>query len=194
MLEAMAHFAIEPFTALFALGKAPGPNDRPRPAQAHILKTKDDRMLVIHLSSIDKFWDEVTETFDAPHLRIDLRFASRLARIENYDALNATLNAFTRTRAEWVAIMDQRDVPFAAVNSIEDAIDDPQIRALNLIVPLVRDGVDAADRTIRTPIKMDGVRQTVVRPAPRLNADGATIRAALLAKKAWPELASISVE
>jgi crotonobetainyl-CoA:carnitine CoA-transferase CaiB-like acyl-CoA transferase len=189
MLEAMAHFAVEPFTALFALGKAPGPNDRPRLAQAHILKTKDDRMVVIHLSSIDKFWDELTDAFEAPHLRTDARFATRLARIENYDALKAELNAITRTRnrAEWVAIMDSRDVPFAAANSIEDAVEDPQVRALGLIVPMVRDGDDAADRAVRPPVTMDGVRQTVVRPAPRLDADGLAIRASLAAHPGWPE-------
>ncbi len=187
-MEAMAHFAIEPFTALFALGKAPGPNDRPRLAQAHILRTADDRMVVIHLSSLDKFWDELTEAFAAPHLRADPRFATRLARIENFDALHAALEAITRTRsrAEWVAIMDARDVPFAAANSIAEAAADPQAQALELIVPLLRDGDDAASHTVRPAVTLDGARQTAVRPAPRLDADGAAIRAALQSGADWP--------
>jgi crotonobetainyl-CoA:carnitine CoA-transferase CaiB-like acyl-CoA transferase len=190
MMEAMAHFALEPFTALFALGKAPGPNDRPRLAQAHILRTLDDRMVVIHLSSLDKFWDELTDALGAPHLRADPRFATRLLRVENFDALHAELDAITRTRkrSEWVAAMDGRDVPFAAVNSIAEAATDPQAQALDLIVPMVRDGDDAASHTVRPPITLDGQRQTAVRPAPRLDADGSAIRMALQGADEWPGL------
>lgn len=189
MMEAMAHFALEPFTALFALGRAPGPNDRPRLAQAHILRTSDARMVVIHLSSLDKFWDELTDAMGAPQLRADPRFATRMARVDNFDALHAALEAITRTRtrAEWVAVMDARDVPFAAVNSIAEAAIDPQAQALELIVPLLRDGDDAASHTVRPAITLDGQRQTFVRPAPRLNADGAAIRGALAAAvDEWP--------
>ncbi len=190
MMEAMAHFALEPFTALFALGKAPGPNDRPRLAQAHILRTLDDRMVVIHLSSLDKFWDELTDALGATQLRTDPRFATRLLRVENFDALHAELDAITRTRkrAEWVAAMDGHDVPFAAVNSIAEAASDPQAQALELIVPMVRDGDDAASHTVRPPITLDGQRQTTVRPAPRLDADGSAIRRALQGSDDWPGL------
>jgi crotonobetainyl-CoA:carnitine CoA-transferase CaiB-like acyl-CoA transferase len=189
MMAAMAHFAVEPFAALFALGQAPGPNDRPRLAQAHILRTRDDRMVVIHLSSLDKFWDELVEALAAPHLRADPRFATRLSRIEHFDALHAALEAIfrTRTRAEWVAIMDGRDVPFAAVNSIAEAAADPQAAALELIVPLPRDGPDAASHAVRPAVQLDGRRETRVRPAPRLDADGAAIRALLERGGGWPD-------
>ena len=56
MLEAMAHFAIEPFAAFFALGQTPNSADRPRLAQAYILRTADERLIAIHLSSLEKFW------------------------------------------------------------------------------------------------------------------------------------------
>jgi crotonobetainyl-CoA:carnitine CoA-transferase CaiB-like acyl-CoA transferase len=56
MLEAMAHFAVEPFAAYFALGETPTSADRPRLAQAYILHTADQRLIAIHLSSLEKFW------------------------------------------------------------------------------------------------------------------------------------------
>jgi crotonobetainyl-CoA:carnitine CoA-transferase CaiB-like acyl-CoA transferase len=194
MMEAMAHFAIEPFTALFALGKAPGPNDRPKLAQAHILRTADQRMVVIHLSSLDKFWDELLEAFGAQHLKSDPRFATRMSRVDHFDALHSELEAITltRPRAEWVAIMDGRDVPFASVNSIEDAANDPQAAALDLIVPVASDGPDAADKAVRPPVSYDGMRMTGVRPAPRLDADGLAIRAAVAERSAWPERGDIA--
>ena len=56
MLEAMTHFAVEPFAAYFALGTVPRSVDRPRLAQAYILRTADGRLIVLHLSSFEKFW------------------------------------------------------------------------------------------------------------------------------------------
>ena len=56
MLEAMAHFAVEPFAAFFALGVNPKSSDRPRLAQAYILQTADEQLIAIHLSSLEKFW------------------------------------------------------------------------------------------------------------------------------------------
>jgi crotonobetainyl-CoA:carnitine CoA-transferase CaiB-like acyl-CoA transferase len=56
MLEAMAHFAVEPYAAYFALGTVPRSQDRPRLAQAHILRTGDGGLIAIHLSSLEKFW------------------------------------------------------------------------------------------------------------------------------------------
>ena len=58
MLEAMAHFAVEPFASFFALGQTPTSADRPRLAQAYILRTADERLIAIHLSSLEKFWQD----------------------------------------------------------------------------------------------------------------------------------------
>ena len=74
MLEAMAHFAVEPFTAYFALGTVPKSADRPRLAQAHILRTKDGGLIAIHLSSLEKFWTGLLDALDAPELGTDPRF------------------------------------------------------------------------------------------------------------------------
>lgn len=188
MLEAMTHFAIEPFTALFALGTAPVGMDRPRLAQAHILKTRDDKLVAIHLSSPEKFWDQLTEAFDAKHLREDPRFKTRLARIDNYEALGEALNAITakKDRAEWSAIMEKFDVPFAAVNEVAEVVDDPQVNHLDLIVPVSRDGEDAADRAVRPAVTIGGKPTLDVKPAPRLDADGDAIRDHIARGEGWP--------
>jgi len=190
MLEAMAHFAIEPFTALFALGKAPVGLDRPRLAQAHILKTRDGKLVAIHLSSPEKFWNELVEALDAKELLDDPRFSTRLQRIENYEALGEALNAITmkRDRAELAARMEKFDVPFAAVNSIEEVVEDPQVNHLDLIVPVRKDGEDAADRAVRPAVTIDGSPVLTVKPAPRFDADGEVIRSHFAEGKGWPQL------
>ena len=63
-LEAMAHFAVEPFAAWFALGEVPTSSDRPRLAQAYILRTADAGLVVLHLSSLEKFWQALVDAVD----------------------------------------------------------------------------------------------------------------------------------
>src|SRR6202035_1502839 len=46
MLEAMAHFAIEPFAAFLSQGATPTSSDRPRRRKAYILRAADKRLIV----------------------------------------------------------------------------------------------------------------------------------------------------
>ena len=92
MLEAMAHFTVEPFAAYFASGQTPTSSDRPRLAQAYILRTSDHRLIAIHLSSLEKFWTGLVAAMQSPDLAGDERFSSRLARIDHYEALTFELD------------------------------------------------------------------------------------------------------
>ncbi|MGB3416036.1 MAG: CoA transferase [Mesorhizobium sp.] len=189
MLEAMMHFAVEPFMGYFALGEEPSGTDRPRLAQAYIMRCKDGKLFAFHLSSIDKFWDALVEAADAQHLNDDPRFSTRLARIDNYDALNAALNAIfaTRDRSEWNERFSAFDVPFAPINSIADVVDDPQARHLGMIVP-VAGRIEGAQHSVRPAHSFDGEHAREVTAAPLIDQHGAAIRAALArAPAAWPQ-------
>ena len=191
MFEAMAHFAVEPFAAFFALGEVPKSSDRPRLAQAYILRTADDRLLAIHLSSLEKFWQRLTTVLDADHLNRDPRFNARLARIDNYEALAGELDRVFRKRplAEWVARLSESDVPFAPINDIDAVVNDPQARHLGLVVP-VEASREGGREAIRPALQFDGKRATAVTAAPLLNQHGDAIRAALARERAWPAAAT----
>jgi crotonobetainyl-CoA:carnitine CoA-transferase CaiB-like acyl-CoA transferase len=188
MLEAMAHFAVEPYAAFFALGTVPRSKDRPRLAQAHILRTSDGGLIAIHLSSIEKFWTGLVAGLEAPQLATDPRFATRLLRIENYDALGAELDAqFSRQPvAYWVEKLRAHDVPFAPINSVEDTTNDPQAKHLGLFVPV--QNPHAATHAVRPAVQYDRERADGVRAAPLLNEHGEAIRAALAGGAEWPGL------
>ena len=187
MLEAMAHFAVEPFAAFFALGVNPKSSDRPRLAQAYILQTADGQLIAIHLSSLEKFWTGLLRATEALHLDDDARFATRLLRIDNYEALAEELNGIFRRRpiSEWAERLSRHDVPFAPINNIEAVVTDPQVRHLGLVVPVDarREGASFA---VRPPLQFDGSRADAVSAAPLLNQDGEAIRAALAASRDWP--------
>ena len=186
MLEAMAHFAVEPFAAYFALGETPTSSDRPRLAQAYILRTSDKRLIAIHLSSLEKFWEGLIAALQAPDLVGDERFKTRLLRIKNYEALTGELDKrFSKsTLAVWIARLGQNDVPFAPINSIDEVVNDPQVQHLGLIVPAVSEQL--ATRAVRPAVQFAGARSHSVRAAPQLNQDGQTIRDSLAKGARWP--------
>jgi len=189
MLEAMMHFAVEPFTGYFALGEVPTALDRPRLAQAFIVRCSDGKLLAIHLSSMDKFWDALVEAIDGQALAADPCFAVRQSRIDNYVELLAELNAIfgRRPRADFIAAMSRFDVPFAPVNSIAEAAADPQVAHLQMIVP-VTERREGAEQAIRPPFAFDGSRADAVAAAPLIDQHGSEIRSKMQsAPGTWPE-------
>src|SRR5260370_10905944 len=87
MVEAMAHFAVEPFTVFFGLGQTPTSADRPRLAQAYILRTANERLIAIHMSSLEKFWQGLVAALGAPQNASDPRFNPREPRVAKSEAL-----------------------------------------------------------------------------------------------------------
>jgi crotonobetainyl-CoA:carnitine CoA-transferase CaiB-like acyl-CoA transferase len=189
MLEAMMHFAVEPFTGYFALGEVPTALDRPRLAQAYILTCKDGRHLGVHMSSLDKFWDALVEGLGAQGLAADPRFDIRQKRIDNYEELLIELNKITgtRTRPEWLARFADFDLPYAPLNNIEEAAHDPQARHLGMIVP-VEGRIEGAKEAVRSPFTFDHERPKSSRAAPLLDQHSDEIRKALARNpSAWPD-------
>jgi crotonobetainyl-CoA:carnitine CoA-transferase CaiB-like acyl-CoA transferase len=188
MLEAMAHFAVEPFAAFFALGTKPTSSDRPRLAQAYILRTADGRLIAIHLSSLEKFWEGLVSALEAPELAADARFCTRQSRITHYEALNAELDGRFARHAllHWIERLGRHDVPYAPINTIDEVTHDPQVEHLGLIVPVA--GAHGGTRAVRPPVQFGGLRCSAVRAAPLINEHGQSIREALARGEKWPDM------
>lgn len=186
MLEAMTHFAIEPFAAYFALGTAPRSADRPRLAQAYILRTADERLIVLHLSSLEKFWSGLVQALDDPQLARDPRFHTRQARIDHYEVLRAELMArfAARDLQYWAARLRRHDVPHAPINGIDEVVADPQVAHLGIIVPV--EAAHGGEHAVRPAVRFAGERAASVRAAPLLDEHGPEIREALKAGVRWP--------
>ena len=186
MLEAMTHFAVEPFAAFFALGTVPTSSDRPRLAQAYILRTRDERLIVLHLSSLEKFWTGLLSAINDPQLSADERFSTRVGRIEHYEALTAELGArFARRElAHWTERLSRHDVPHAPINGVDQVVDDPQVLHLGLMVPV--ENPHGGAQAVRPPVQFGGRRAECVQAAPVLDEHGEQIRQALAREQSWP--------
>ena len=149
MLEAMAHFAVEPFAAFFALGETPTSADRPRLAQAYILRTADERLIAIHLSSLEKFWQGLVAALEAPELgqRSAIQSARAPHRRIRDAAARARLRASRASRSSTgCERLQAEDVPYAPVNRIDDVVRDPQVEHLGIVVPVESPQVATAGR------------------------------------------------
>jgi crotonobetainyl-CoA:carnitine CoA-transferase CaiB-like acyl-CoA transferase len=105
-------------------------------------------------------------------LLADPRFASTSARITHREEILPVLEAVlrTRTRDEWLAVLDEYEVPAGPVNELPDALDDPQVRHRGMVVD-ADDADDAATgplRLLANPIRMSATPVTEYAAPPRL--------------------------
>jgi crotonobetainyl-CoA:carnitine CoA-transferase CaiB-like acyl-CoA transferase len=83
-------------------------------------------------------WPEIVRAVGLEHLEGDERFASFRARRKNGAALVEAMDAIfaTQTLAEWGARLDAEGLIWSPVQSFEQALDDPQLRAAGVIVDM----------------------------------------------------------
>jgi crotonobetainyl-CoA:carnitine CoA-transferase CaiB-like acyl-CoA transferase len=84
----------------------------------------------------DSFWRRVTEVIEQPELADDKRFATLLSRQKNSELLIELLTRVfvTRPVGHWIERLRAASVPTGQVNSVEEALRDPQVIARNLVV------------------------------------------------------------
>ena len=102
-----------------------------------------------------KFWEALCEVIGRSDLNADERFATMAARNEHRDVLLPILDEVfaTRTAAEWIAALVAAGVPASAVNTVEQALADPQTIAREDIVEYEHPVLGTV-RSIRTPLRL----------------------------------------
>jgi crotonobetainyl-CoA:carnitine CoA-transferase CaiB-like acyl-CoA transferase len=177
MIEATMAFMPDPFLAHTLLGIPAEPLMRSRASQSYALRCADQKLLCIHMSSQEKFWLAVLESFGAQSLASDPRFNNRAGRVDNYLDLAKELQklAASAPRQHWMERLEANDVPHAPVNSLPEVIADPQVRHLGSFHEM-HHPERGAYQAVRRPIYFDGSRddQPLDLP-PNLNADGERI-------------------
>jgi crotonobetainyl-CoA:carnitine CoA-transferase CaiB-like acyl-CoA transferase len=115
-------------------------------------------------------------------LHTDPRFMRNRDRLAHRSALIALISARLATlpRAGILAAMETAGVPAGPINTVAEAFDDPQARHRGMIAET------PGSRAPRSPMRFSDAELTTDRPPPRLDADGAAIRAALAEGGGWP--------
>ncbi|MFI5267442.1 MAG: CaiB/BaiF CoA transferase family protein [Chloroflexota bacterium] len=132
MLEATMGFMAEEYSSWFGRGHIV--SQRPKHSQAYGFWCSDRLPLGIHLSSPPKFWESLVRALGREDLLADPRCATMAQRIEHYDEIQQELAPIfaTRPRDEWLERLRAADVPVAPIYTVDQALQDPQVRHLGL--------------------------------------------------------------
>ncbi len=117
----------------------------------------------------DREWQAFARVVGHPEWLDDDRFKTAAARIAHSDErLELMQEALgTRTSAEWLAILDEAEVPCGPINGRRDLLTDPQIAANELIVESDHPAVGRLRQT-RPAARFDRTPAESRRPAPTL--------------------------
>jgi crotonobetainyl-CoA:carnitine CoA-transferase CaiB-like acyl-CoA transferase len=126
------------------------------------LRTKDGFM-VIGVNS-QRLWERLCKALGDPELKDDPLFAKKYARVDNRDALQKRLESILAhgTTEEWIARLLAEGVPCGRMNTIAEALRDPQVEARGVLV-------DVEGRKFpRAPMTMAKTPVVVKRGPPRI--------------------------
>jgi crotonobetainyl-CoA:carnitine CoA-transferase CaiB-like acyl-CoA transferase len=102
-------------------------------------------------------WERLCLAIGRGELLNDARFATFAGRDANRDELLARLDEIFRERptSEWLKRLSAAGVPCAPVNSVADALDDPQVHARQAIVQVEHPTLGSV-RHLASPVRIDG--------------------------------------
>lgn len=128
---------------------------------------------VIVAAANDRLFQKLAAATGMPELADDARFLKNANRAVNKAELIGILDAAFRRRStdEWVAVLEKAGIPCSPVNTLEQAVEHPQVRALGMAQ--IEQGTGL--RLTRLPLRFDGERPEIRRTAPALGQHNAEI-------------------
>src|SRR5882672_8575683 len=146
-----------------------GPHDRKNPANAalNVYRASDGAWFVL-LVLPDKL-AAVAKAIGREDLLTDQRFSDPAKLIQNMAPLTAILDEVfgSQPMSHWYDVFNGIHVTFGVVRGPEEVIDDPQLRANEIVVPLEGAGGKLTS-TISSPIQVHDVAKQPARRAPDL--------------------------
>lgn len=115
--------------------REPAGTGLPNNVPSNLFGSRDGRWVVI-AANTDALWRRLTATMGRPELAEDPRFATHPARSEHQEACEAEVSA-------WAAGLDadaieevlaEAGIPTAPVNSVAEVVEDPQLRAREMLL------------------------------------------------------------
>jgi len=138
-------------------------------ARIYCFVASDRRPLVVHLSAHQKAWEGLVRAAGRPDLLNDARFATRRGRSEHhYEILSILQKEFRKKPREyWLHALDTNGVPNAAVNTIEESFEDPQVKHLGFPKLMTHPKMGRTN-LIGSPVNLSDTPVQLLRAAPLL--------------------------
>lgn len=169
MVDATLSIIPDFFTAYTDAGVVLSQESRSAVSLCFSFLCSDGKLIAVHLSSTEKFWQALIAAIERPEVASDPRFSNRLDRIRNYEGLLQALRPVfaAMPRAHWAARLAEHDVPSAVVNSIPEAMQDPEVLHLGMFHELVHAHYGKMT-AMRRALRINGERESEPLPPPAL--------------------------
>ena len=190
LLESALSYTVWETGMYLSTGEVARPNgSRHRLAAPYEAMATADGHIIVGVNN-DRLWARFCEALGDPSLKDDPDFAIGRDRVNNRLALQARIEAIltTGTTESWVERLNAFGIPCGPINTIEEALADPQIAARGLVAEV------EGRKFVRAPMGFSKTPVTVARGVPRIGQDSRDVlRAAGLGDDAIDDLAARGV-
>jgi crotonobetainyl-CoA:carnitine CoA-transferase CaiB-like acyl-CoA transferase len=128
-------------------------------------ETKDGRWVTVGALE-PHFWRNLCHELRMPDL-VEHQFAGGAARDDAFRRLRVKFKE--KTMAEWVALLADKDICFGPVATVDEMLDDPQVRHREMVVQQV-DRRGERRRTLGNPLKLSATPPRLRTPPPDFGA------------------------
>ncbi len=148
-------------------------NKPPRMGSAHpsivpyqAFKAGDGKWFIVAAAN-DRFWKKLCEAIGRPDLAEDPRFRTNPDRVKNRDELIPILEDIfvTKSRDEWLEIMEKHGIPAAPVYELDELFQDPYT---NEIVKHISHRILGSAPQLAEPVRINGHNPMANIPPPEL--------------------------
>lgn len=161
-----------------ATGRAPGRTGARHPTITPFSTYRAADGFFVIAAGNDAMFEHLCKTLDLPLKAGDPRFATNAARCDNNALLKRLIEAVTleHPAAHWIAKLEAAGLPTARVQDMSEVLQDPQLLARAMVLPIAPDAQGNRFTAPGNPIKLSTLPELTTRPAaPALDGDRAAI-------------------
>ena len=141
-------------------------HDRNKPVNAvsNPYQCGDGRWIM--LAAKQSAWPVLANAIGRADLLADRRFGDAAGISKHSTELAAVLDAEFRSQplAHWKQVLDKARIPYGVIQTPEEAAQDPQLRANDIVVPI--EGARDVEYTVNNPLTLRGIPRVPARRAP----------------------------
>lgn len=178
MLDAQLAIQEHSIALTTATGRAPGRTGARHPTITPFSTYRAADGFFVIAAGNDAMFEHLCKTLDLPLKAGDPRFATNAARCDNNALLKRLIEAVTleHPAAHWIAKLEAAGLPTARVQDMSEVLQDPQLLARAMVLPIAPDAQGNRFTAPGNPIKLSTLPELTTRPAaPALDGDRAAI-------------------
>ena len=178
MLDAQLAIQEHSIALTTATGRAPGRTGARHPTITPFSTYRAADGFFVIAAGNDAMFEHLCKTLDLPLRAGDPRFATNAARCDNNALLKRLIEAVTleHPAAHWIAKLEAAGLPTARVQDMSEVLQDPQLLARAMVLPIAPDAQGNRFTAPGNPIKLSTLPELTTRPAaPALDGDRAAI-------------------